>query len=163
ETGLRGLPRSASHAAFAADGQYAFADGKNVTLCSADGKKTREFPAAESRLAALALSPDGALLAARSVDHSVVHLWDTKAMQGRPLAPAGNDPRGGGNVVTETTGVVVPDLVFTPDGRFLAGGGPGPLGLWDVGTGHLLWALDSQAGQAIERFAFSANGLHLAA
>ena len=54
-------------------------------------------------------------------------------------------------------------LVFSPDGRCLAGAGQArQLCLWDVATGTLLWQLPSESGPAIERFAFSANSLCLA-
>jgi hypothetical protein len=65
--------------------------------------------------------------------------------------------------VTETTGVVTPDLVFSADDRFLAGAGPKQLCIWDVTTGNLLWEMPRQPGQAIERFAFSPGGHYLAA
>ena len=139
ETGSRWLPSSATHAAFAADGRWAFADGKVVTLCSADGKKIQEIPFGEMPLAALALSPDGELLAARSHKFpDAAHLWDAKGRHRHTLVPSGDGSNSSIEVVTETTGVVVPDLIFSPDGRFLAGAGSGPLCLWAVDTGHLL-------------------------
>src|SRR5262249_26009408 len=91
-----------------------------------------------------------------------VRLWDAQGKR-RTLGPAGASPRGSGNVLTETTGVVTPELVFSPDGRCLAGAGPSrQLCLWDVTTGTLLWELPLQEGQVIERFAFSPSGLCLA-
>ena len=69
----------------------------------------------------------------------------------------------GTNTLTEVTGVVFAHLVFSPDGRWLAGAGSTrQLCLWDVTTGALLWQLPLQSGPAIERFAFSANSLCLA-
>jgi hypothetical protein len=59
--------------------------------------------------------------------------------------------------------VVTPEVVFSPDGRWLAGAGPRrQLCLWDVTTGNLLWEVPLQAGQVIERFAFSQGGQALA-
>jgi RNA polymerase sigma factor (sigma-70 family) len=158
ETGQRGLPRSATHAVFAADGRFAFADGKSITLSNADGKQLRTITAVGERLTALALSPDGALLAARS-DDSAIQLWDTTTgKKQHTLRPVGDDPKASADVVTETTGVVTPVLVFSPDGRFLAGGAPRQLCLWDAARGNLRWALPLHSGQAIERFAFSPSG-----
>jgi RNA polymerase sigma factor (sigma-70 family) len=165
QTGQRGVPAGATLAAFAADGGLAFADGKSVTVCGADGKQTRTLPAVALPLVALALSADGAVLATRSLDNPAVHLWDTTTLDKRhTLAPAGDALKGSNYVVTETAGVVTPDLVFSPDGRCLAGAGPRrQLCLWDVATGTLLGELPPQDGQAIERFAFSPRGVCLAA
>jgi RNA polymerase sigma factor (sigma-70 family) len=163
QTGQRGIPSSATLAAFAADGRFAFADRKNVTLSDAAGQQRRTLPAVALPLTALALSADGATLATRSLDLPAVHLWDTTTLAKRhTLVPAGDVTNGSTYVVTETTGVVTPDLVFSPDGRFLAGAGHRQLCLWDTASGNLLWELLPQAGQAIERFAFSTNGLCLA-
>ena len=66
-------------------------------------------------------------------------------------------------ILTEVTGVVPAHLVFSPDGRWLAGAGQTrQFCLWDVPTGTLLWQLPTESGPAIERFAFSANSLCLA-
>jgi RNA polymerase sigma factor (sigma-70 family) len=163
-TGQREVPGGATLVAVAADGRLAFADGKGVTLCGADGQPTRKLPGVELPLEALALSADGAVLATRSQDTPAVHLWDVTSLAKRhTLALAGDPRKGSADVLTETTGVVTPELVFSPDGRFLAGGGHRQFCLWETATGKLLWQLPPQAGQAIERFAFSANGLCLAA
>jgi RNA polymerase sigma factor (sigma-70 family) len=162
ETGQRGVPASATHAVFAADGRFAFLAGHDVTLCGPDGKPARRIAAGDSLPVSVALSPDGALLATRNFLHPEVHLWEATTLQERfTLGRVGDDPPGG--AATETTGVLPPDLVFSPDGRCLAAAGPGrQLCLWDVARGTLLWELPLRAGEAIERYAFSPNGRALA-
>src|SRR5262249_42903282 len=154
ETARREVPANATHAAFAADGRCAFVAGHAITLCGADGKGARTLATGNASLDAFALSPDGALVATRDFLKPEIHLWDTTPRQERfPLGRVDDGPAGSGTV-TETTGVLPPDLVFSPDGGRLAAGGPRrQLCLWDVATGTLLWELPLQAGQAIERFA----------
>jgi RNA polymerase sigma factor (sigma-70 family) len=163
EKGQLEVPASATHMLFTADGRFGFAAGYHFTFCSADGKKVWKIAAENSPLVALALSSDGALLATRNFLHPEVHLWDATTRKERyTLGPASD----GSNIsgpVTETTGVLPPDLVFSPDGRYLAGAGPSrQLCLWDVTTGALLWEVAPRAGQTIERFAFSPSGRSLA-
>jgi WD40 repeat protein len=164
ETGQRRMPATATHAALAADGRLAFTGGFDVTFLSADDKKTQQV-ATEGwpPLVALALSPDGAMLATRGFRSAQVRLWDaTTAKERYTLGPAVDAPVFSVDGTTETTGVVPPDVAFSPDGRFLAGAGASrQLCLWDAATGTLLWELPPQAGQAIERFAFSPNGRSL--
>jgi WD40 repeat protein len=162
ETGQRGVPASATQAAFAADGRFAFLAGHDVTLCGADGRPARKIAARDALPVSVAVSPDGALLATRNFLRPEVHLWDATTLQERfTLGRAGDDPPGG--AATETTGVLPLDLVFSPDGRCLAAAGPGrQLCLWDVARGTLLWELPLRAGEAIERYAFSPNGRALA-
>jgi RNA polymerase sigma factor (sigma-70 family) len=161
ETGQRGGPAGATQAAFAADGRLAFVAGDEFTLCGADGKRAT-IATGDSFPESLGLSPDGALLATRNFLRPEVHLWDATTLKERfTLGRIGDDPPGG--TVTETTGVLPPDLVFSPDRRCLAAAGASrQLCLWDVARGTLLWELPLQAGQAIERFAFSPNGRVLA-
>jgi WD40 repeat protein len=164
ETGQRQLRSGATHIALAADGGLACTSGFGVTLLSADGKKTQQIATGNGPpLTALALSPDGALLATRAFRRPQVRLWDTTTAKEREtLGLAVDAPVFSGDSTTETTGVVPPDLVFSPDGRWLAGAGASrQLCLWDAATGSLLWELPPQAGQAIERFAFSPNGRSL--
>jgi hypothetical protein len=91
-----------------------------------------------------------------------VRLWDAATRRERyTLGRTGDAPAGAST--TETTGVLPPDLVFSPDGRWLVAGGPSrQLCLWDVARGTLHWELPLKAGQAIERFAFSPSGRVLA-
>jgi WD40 repeat protein len=162
ETGQRGVPASATHAVFAADGRFAFLAGHDFTLCGADGKPAGKITAGDALPVCLALSPDGALLATRNYHQSEVHLWDAATLQEKYTLGRADGPSVSG-AATETTGVLPPDLVFSPDGHCLAGAGPGwQLCLWDVATGTLLWEVPAQVGQAIERFAFSPNGRVLA-
>jgi WD40 repeat protein len=164
ETGQRPVPASATYAVVVGDGRFAFAEGNNVTLGGSDGKKTRQIAIPEVPLQVIALSQDGTILATRSQDNPGIHLWDAKTGKRRhTLKPAGEVPKGSADVVTETTGVVTPDLVFSADGRFLAGAGPKQLCIWDVSTGNLLWEMPRQPSQAIERFAFALGGHYLAA
>ena len=54
--------------------------------------------------------------------------------------------------MTEVTGVVPAHLVFSPDGRCLAGARQSrQFCLWDVATGTLLWQLPTESGPAIEQ------------
>jgi WD40 repeat protein len=164
QTRQQGLPDGVTHVAFAADGRFAFADGTGVTLCGADGEKRRHIATGGPGVMALALSHDGTLVATRSGSPREVHLWDTATGKERQvLGWAGAVPEVRRGVLAETTGVIPPDLVFSPDGRHLAGAGPQrQLCLWDAATGNLLWEVVPRAGQAIERFAFSPSGLCLA-
>jgi RNA polymerase sigma factor (sigma-70 family) len=164
-TEQRAVPGGATPVVFASDGRFAFADGNKVALGGPDGTIPRRIGAGQQPLTAVALSPGGTFLATRSLDDTAVRLWDaTTGKERHSLGAAGDGPTAGFDVVSEMTGVVTPDLVFSPDGRCLAGAGPrGQLCLWDVATANLLWELPPQAGQAIERLAFSANGLCLAA
>jgi RNA polymerase sigma factor (sigma-70 family) len=165
QTGLLEVPADATHAVFAG-AQFGFAEGNYFTLCGTGGKKTWQIAAGEDwpPLAALALSPDGALLATRSFDNPAVQLWDTTTAKERhTLGPASDGTTFSGDATSEAAGVVSSDLVFSPDGRCLAAAGPRmQLCLWNTTTGTLLWERTPQAGQAIERFAFSANGCFLA-
>jgi hypothetical protein len=158
------VPADATQAAFAAEGRWAYAVGNTVTLHGAGGPKTWRVGAEEwPPLEALALSPDGTRLATRSFDDPTVTLWDAEGKPRYTLGAVGDGPTGGGTGVAETAGVVTPELVFSPDGRRLAGAGPRrQLCLWDVASSTLLWELPLQAGQAVERFAFSPGGHCLA-
>jgi RNA polymerase sigma factor (sigma-70 family) len=162
ETGQREVPAAATQAAFAADGRFAFVVGHEFTLCGADGKKAT-IPTGDSFPESFALSPDGALLATRNHLHAEVHLWDAATLKERFTLGQAADGQDAGGAATEATGLLPQDLIFSPDGRYLAAAGRNrQLCLWDVARGTLLWELPLQVGQAIERFAFSPNGRTLA-
>lgn len=94
-----------------------------------DGRPVGTLHGHPGRVAALAFSPDGRLLASGSEQHRIF-LWDVTT--GRRLhALAGHTSR-------------IRSLAFSPDGRWLAsGGGDGTTRLWEVRTGRLLATLVS--------------------
>jgi WD40 repeat protein len=164
--GTAALPHGATVVALSADGRrFAAATGAAVTLHDAAGKELRKFELGQAGAAALALSPDGKLLAARAGLSPEIYLWDTttgKAVD--TLARGAEAPRGDGIVLTEASGVFTPDLVFSPDGRYLVGGGARrQLTLWDTAMALPAWEVSLGAGQVVDRFAFSPDGRCLAA
>jgi hypothetical protein len=103
-------------------------------------------------LYALAISPDGKLLASGGIDR-IVRLWDL----------------GTGQVRRELTGHQQPGveyiytLAFSPDGKLLASGDrQGTIRLWDVTTGREQDTL-TEAGGELYQVAFSPDGRLLAA
>ena len=161
ETGQRRAPDSATHAVFSGEGGIGFATDSAFIFRGTDGERRWKIGAAP---VSLALSPDGSLVAMRFWPNPEVQVRDAATGQVRyTLAQASDRMEFGTNTLTEVTGVVPAHLVFSPDGRYLAGAGlTRQLCLWDVTTGALLWQLPPESGVAIERFAFSANSLCLA-
>src|SRR5262249_42535493 len=154
--------------ALTADGRtLAASAGSDVTFWDvATGKELGKLSAGEQGVVALALSPDGKAVATRGPAGGEVHLWDRAS--GKLLhaliaaAPevAGNQ---GGVVVTSVTGLLSTELVFSPDGRYLAGAGPKrQVCLWDVVSGNTVWEQELPGDQTIDRFAFTDSGLALA-
>jgi hypothetical protein len=95
----------------------------------ATGKERYRFRAAGSP--AVALSPDGALLAAPDADRKGVGLWDTTSGQPLPI------------LTGEDEEVEVSRLAFAPDGRTLAATGRkhrpgvGRILVWELASGRL--------------------------
>jgi len=161
EAGQRGAPDRATHAVFSDEGGIGFATDSAFILRGSGGEKTWKIGEPP---VSVALSPDGSLVAMRFWPNPEVLLRDASTGQVRcTLAQASDRMEFGTSTLTEVTGVVPAHLVFSPEGRYLAGAGSTrQLCLWDVATGALLWQLPPQSGSAIERFAFSANSLCLA-
>jgi WD40 repeat protein len=163
----RAVPNSATYAVFTADGKFGFVSGRHFSLCDPRTKSTKKtWKVAEegSPVVSLALSHDGALLATRNLFRPEVHLWDaTTGKKRHALGLTENDQVVASNNEVEATGVLIPQVFFSPDGRFLAASGSNwQLCLWDTATGRLLWEVLPRTGQAIERFAFSPSGSILA-
>jgi RNA polymerase sigma factor (sigma-70 family) len=165
ETRRLELPPGTTGIAFGTNGRFISTAGKTVFLRDAEGKELRKIEAGTLAVAAVAVSPDGATLATRDVLNPEVRLWDSATGKARAtLGRGGDSPKATGLAVSETVGVVPPDLVFSPDGRFLAGAGAKrQLCLWDVAAAAPVWEVAPATGQAILRFVFSANGRNLAA
>jgi WD40 repeat protein len=159
------LPAGTTGITFGTNGQFASTMGKTVFLRDASGKEVRKIEAGTLAVAAVAVSPDGATLATRDVLNPEVRLWDAATGKARAtLGRGGDGPKATGLAVSETVGVVPPALVFSPDGRFLAGAGAKrQLCLWDVAAAAPVWEVAPATGQAILRFVFSPSGRNLAA
>ncbi len=172
----RGTGTSPFAVAFSLDGKtLACCNGPAVLLDSRTGEVKKTLKPSIGAVIAAAFSPDG-----------------------RTLAGAGSDVMGGGGAggsgrVTlwdVSTGGILRTLdgptgraqtvAFSPDGRTVAAGGPGPgkmgrntvsgrrapstaseVRLWDIATGNMVWALKGESGAAVS-LAFSADGRSLA-
>lgn len=93
-------------------------------------------------------SPDGATLASRGENPTVVQLWDVGAGRRRAELRCGN-PR------------TVP-VAFSPDSTIVATGESRVLRLWDVATGRQRVALNGHGEHAVSRLAFNPSGSTLA-
>jgi WD40 repeat protein len=134
-------------------------------LCEPDGGRMYRS------LAAMALSPDGRLLAGATYssesDGSVIHLWDLTAALERPeredpwadpITPLPEPP-----ISTEGK---VNCLAFAPGGGWLAAGlAGGAVARWELPSGRPLPPLDARGDgePAVRRLVFSPDGRTLAA
>jgi RNA polymerase sigma factor (sigma-70 family) len=148
----------------------AFRDGKIQTWDIASRQKIREVAAGQAAATWMAASPGANLLALRAPDNLRIRLID--AATGKVLREMqdSNVPETGQlQVITATMGgpgkdVVTGEVVFSPDGRFLAAANMfKKLTLWDVESGAKLWESDVGSSVAVHRFAFSPDGLMLVA
>lgn len=151
-TGIRGNVNSV---AFSTDGRWVAAAGGEPGLQGqaalwrvADGKLERKFEGHFDALYAVAISPDGKLLATGSYDQKI-KLWDIAT---------GAEIR----TLTGHNGAIY-GLSFRPDGKVLASAsGDRTLKLWEVATGRRLDTF-SQPTKEQYTVAFSPDGRRLVA
>ena len=120
-------------------------------VCILDRATRRErahFQAHASGIAALVLSPDGALIATGSYLDAAIRLWDTEEGKPRGILPNGSDG--------------VTGLGFSPDGAMLAVSRTDGVGtLWELASKRQIAEIRVSAG-SLQAIAFSAEGLVLA-
>ena len=159
-----------------------------VTAWSRAGKAIRRFATPRARVVAIALSPDGTLVAAAD-RRGVARIWSIEsgrlqhALQraSTPLSDIEFSPDGrlvataaiGGDVrlwsvdhgrllhVLGGHRGRVARVAFSPDGRWVATAGPTKVGLWEVTTGGFVFYLSGHRGQ-VEDVAFAPDGKHIA-
>jgi hypothetical protein len=138
---------------FAADGEHLFAGGGDAGIAGEvqewdvnQGRVTRSFSGHKDAIYALALSPDGKLLATGSYDQKI-KLWNVAS---------GSELR----TLSGHNGAVF-DISFRPDGRILASASADrTVKLWDVASGERRDTL-SQAVKEVYSVVFSSDGTHL--
>ncbi len=151
-TGLRG---NINALAFSADGSQVFAAGGDAGLFgearqwqTAEGSPVRTFAGHTDACYALALSPDGTILATGSYDQKI-QLWSTETGQGLSTLKGHNG--------------CVYGLAFRPDGKLLASASADrTVKLWNVATGARTDTF-SQPLKELYAVAFSPDGQRLVA
>ena len=110
------------------------------------GELIRRYEGTTSTLRAMALSPDGSIVAAGG-QIGEFRLWDTATGKTIRQIPS----RGG-----------ICSLGFSPDGKLVLGGsGVGTIGAWDASTGKLLRSMKGHLDW-VEHLAVSPDGKHMA-
>jgi WD40 repeat protein len=141
---LRQLPVNTRCVAFSPDGRTLASGGNTIRLWEVvTGKELSPSTGHHSNLTAVALSPDGKIVASASEDRTI-RLWETAT--GKELRQL----RGPDDLFTfdllefkfrQIRGVedTVESLAFSPDGKTLASGDQGTqIGLWEVASGKQL-------------------------
>jgi WD40 repeat protein len=164
------LPRDAAQVVLSAGGRYfASASGGQVTVQdSTDGREVGRFSAGGRGTRVLAVSADGKTVATPGRREEEIHLWDLETGRWRHTLSAtpADEPSANARMLvrTEVGGVLSQEVVFSPDGRYLAGAGPRrQLCLWDAASGKTVWEKEVPSDQVVERFAFTSGSLALAA
>ena len=182
------LPGRVNDARFGVGGMFATATANGrVSVWTRQGTLVRAFNAGPTPLVAIALSPDGTLVAAANrggvaaiwsiasgkVQHRLARartpLTDVEfSHDGRFLATAaiGGDARiwdvSEGRTIHILKGHLgrVARVVFSPDDEWLITAGPTSGGLWQTSTGRLLFYLRGHTAQ-LEDVAFAPDGKHV--
>lgn len=113
---------------------------------ASDGRELRVFGSHNDRIAALAFSPDGNLLASASWDHGL-KVWEVAS--GRQVLSLAVDAVGFNSVV------------FSPDGQTVVASSGKAVYVWEIGTGRLRRTLGGNPS-TVSGIAFSPDGLYLA-
>ncbi|HAZ48539.1 MAG TPA: hypothetical protein DDW76_34720 [Cyanobacteria bacterium UBA11369] len=98
---------------------------------------------AAAKVVAIALSPDGRILAS-AIGGGRIQLWDFNT--GRALRPIPGQPG------------VIRGIAFSPDGRQLASGGLNRINIWDVNRATNLREIPLPVGVSVDVVAFSRSG-----
>ena len=129
------------------DGKWVAADrGDGIDVYDATGQGRLHIPGQRPHRGTMIFSPDGKLLAWPGDRDGIIHLWDIKAAKKLRWWPTGQ----------RKTQV----LVFSPDGRSIAGADREDIRIWDIATGKEQMTLRGQSW--IVSLAFSASGRLLA-
>lgn len=116
---------------FTPDSKFLLGDvqGNVIVIEAETGKELLRYRLAQGALAALALSPDGRLVAASAENRTEVKLWEWESVLEPRVLPSDRD-RGFGT------------LAFSPDGKLLFGRGRDTgddgIAIWNVETGKLV-------------------------
>ena len=142
---------SINHLAVSADNRtVALAYDHSLGLFdAASGKRTQRLPSIDSKLDALALSPDGSLAAASHQHADGVMVWDTASHHCLQRLP---------------TRFAEATLCFHPDGRSLITGDLEALTCWDARSGAMRWQIPCPSRSSVSvRVALTPDGTLLAA
>ncbi len=116
------------------------------------GREVRHIPV-DSSLSCIAFSPDSKLLATGGGGTSPVRLWDmSTASEARPLVEEHEKTLASDEALS---------VVFSPDGKYLAGTGQARTTIWNVADGKVVRSIQGKAVRGVRNVAFSTDGKQL--